>query len=554
MVTLPTSKTLGAFYTPCQLAEWVADEILAGASSANTFVRNVVDPACGDGALLRAMHRLAGTSLSLTGIDINPVAAAQCAAALGPASNILVGDALDPECRWGEVPPDAVIVNPPWGSELSKSRKFYRDNGYRLASGQFDICDLFVERALGITKPGAILGFILPDSVFQPDHRTLRELLLEHTLLLIARLGEGVFDGIYRSTVVIVLRQGKPRGDHLVECLQVPAIQRKLLSQEMVSFKDVKDLYSHRIPQSRFLENTQSKFNIAQDVTGYRVFQQFSSLPSFSWERRVRLGRGIEIGKRGLTVRCKACGTFRPLPMGSSPVRCSLCSTLIPENAPQQAIIDCSTRPGWTPLIVGEDVDRYSATPSRFINTSVPGIKYKPMKHFTARKLLIRKTGVGLRAAIDESGAATIQTVFYVVASSQKHEWLLDYLQGVINSRPLLAWYLRWSGENQWRSHPYITSRVLRELPIPDPYYDYQIGRLARRIGEESRLVRAGITDSDLVVDTMVCQLYGLDRGGVSWVSEVLSDTEDQLKYFRRMRISLVDMPINKLRVETGVP
>ena len=551
-LTSPAKKRLGAFYTPHRLAEWVAAEIFTRAAPEKSQLRRVIDPACGNGALLRAMLGAAGGSLHLTGIDIDPLAVDQCSAILGSRSDISVGDALDPGIRWGEVPPDAVIVNPPWGGELPQSRQFYRDNGYRLASGQFDISDLFVERALRVTQPGAVLGFILPDAVFQPDHQALRELLLEHTLLMVARLGEGVFDGIYRSTAVIVLRQGAPRSDHLVECLQVPALQRKLIGQEMRSFNNVKKLYSHLVPQSRFAANPQSVFNIAQAETGYRVFQQFSSFPRFSWSQRVHLGRGIEIGKRGITVRCRACGNHRPLPTTNGPIRCPSCPALIPDDAPHQVIITQATGPGWTPLIVGEDVDRYSAAPRRSIRVAVPGIKYKPMEHFAARKLLIRKTGVGLRAAVDESGAATIQTVFYAVAASQEDEWLLDYLQGMINSRPLLAWYLRWSGENQWRSHPYVTPKVLKELPIPDPFHDDRTIELARRIAEESKRVRVGLVDSDHAVDDTVCRLYNLDAEGVSWVSDVLSDTEDQLEYFRRMRIDGLNGALSDSEVKEG--
>ena len=296
---LPDHKTLGAFYTPDELAEWVAAEMFEAAAVANIRIRHVVDPACGDGALLRAMRRLFGEAVMLTGIDINPEAVAQSAAILGPASDILVDDALSPNCQWGEAPPDAVIMNPPWGGKLSQDRKFYRDNGYRLASGQFDSSDLFVERALTVSRPGALLGLILPDAVFQPDHRALREMLLQHTLLLIARLGEGVFKGVYRSTVVVVLRQGAPREDHSVQCLQVPASQRKLLGRVGFSFKDVKELYAHHVPQSRFAGNQGYVFNIAQAERDYDVFEKFSALQAFAWSQRVHVGRGIEIGKAG---------------------------------------------------------------------------------------------------------------------------------------------------------------------------------------------------------------------------------------------------------------
>ena len=554
MATLSDNKILGAFYTPDELAEWVASEMLGAAAAASFRIRHVVDPACGDGALLGAMRRLSSDPVKLTGIDINPEAAAQSEAILGPTSDIIVDDALNPDCEWGKTPPDAVIINPPWGGRLPQDRQFYRDSGYRLASGQFDISDLFVERALAVSRPGAVLGFILPDAVFQPDHRALREMLLQHTLLLIARLGEGVFQDVYRSTVVVVLRQGPPSENNSIRCLQVPASQRKLLGLGVVSFRNVKDLYSHEVPQSRFAENPGYVFNISQAEADHEVFQKLSAVQTFAWSERVHVGRGIEIGKRGITVCCPSCGNHRASPTTLNSVMCRTCAALIEEDAPRHAIITKSTSdPGWHPLIVGEDVDRYSVTPRRFIKLGVPGIKYKPMEHFASKKLLIRKTGVGLRAAVDQSGAATTQTVFHIVTATLENEWLLDYLQGVINSRPMLAWYLRWSGENQWRSHPYVTPKVLKELPIPDPFINKSRTGLAQRIAEESRSAREGVVVSDYAVDALVGHLFELDAQDVKWVNDVLADTEEHLEYFARMRIGAFNGAFNKALVKVTV-
>ena len=539
----------GAFYTPPALAEWVAAEILSGAISTNTNIRNVIDPACGSGALLRAMRRVGGESIKSFGIDIDPDAVEQCKVAIGTMSDIRTGDALNLDLHWGEGPPDAVIVNPPWGADLTHDRQFYKDSGYRLAFRQFDISDLFVERALGATEPGAILGFILPDSVFQPDHKDLREMLLEHTLLLIARLGEGIFEGIYRSTVVIVLRKGEPKPSHIVECLQVPASQRRLLVQGMTSFAKVKEKFSHGIPQSRFSKNPKSVFNISQSEGDHDVFEKFSRIPAFNWEEDVFIGRGVEIGKRGVTVCCEECGRHRAAPANGASTTCPWCHALIREHSSRHRMInDLSNGSEWCPVIVGEDVDRYVAAPRRFIKLGVPGIRYKPMEHFLARKLLIRKTGVGLRAAVDESGAATTQTVFYVIPTSKVKGWLLDYLQGTLNSRPMLAWYLRWSGENQWRSHPYVTPSVIRELPIPDPYTNAQTYEIARRIAEESKSARAGTTYSEHTVDALVARLYGFQASDVSWIRDVIADTEEHLEYFKRMNTGIKDNSLGSER------
>ncbi|MDE2990425.1 MAG: hypothetical protein OXU21_05070 [Chloroflexota bacterium] len=301
----------------------------------------------------------------------------------------------------------------------------------------------------------------------------------------------------------------------------------------------LKKLHSHYVPQARFAGNRQSVFNLTQTEQGYGVFKKFSEVPAFDWSERVFVGRGVEIGKRGITVCCEICGSHRSAPVVREAVRCRLCAAVIQGDSPRHAIISTeSGGPEWYPLIVGEDVDRYSASCRRFIKMGVPGIRYKPIDHFAAKKLLIRKTGVGLRTAVDESGSATVQTVFYVVTYSEPDGWLLDYLQGVINSRPILAWYLKWSGENQWRSHPYVTPRVVKELPIADPFADDYVSSICREIATEARRVRRGEAGADYRVDDLVFRLYGLDGVGASWISDALADTDDSLEYFVRMKTS----------------
>ena len=533
------AKRLGDFRTPRRLAEWVADEIMAAAMMTGLTVRRAIDPACGEGSLLQAMRRASLGSLELTGIEISPAAAAQCSWNLGLAATIVKGDALNPNLPWGNKEQHAVIMNPPWGAIFPQSKQYYRDSGYRLAVGQFDISDIFVERALMLTKPGAVLGFILPDTLHHPEHQPLRNLLLQHTLLLVARLGEGIFDGVYRSTAVIILRNGAAHPNHMVECLSLSPAQRRLLGKGSLTFKEVKAAHSHCVLQSRFQRNPHSAFNVSQNETSHAVYEHFSSVPRFDWTPSLHLGRGIEIGKRGYTVRCEHCGNHRPLSRSNTPMSCPACNRRIPAHAPVHTIIHPTAGPGRLPLIVGEDVDRYAASPSRSINEAVPGIRYKPTAHFAKKKLLVRKTGVGLRAAVDHSGAATVQTVFYAVSHTQNHDWLLDYLQGVINSRPMLAWYLQWSGENQWRSHPYVTPKVLRTLPIPDPLHSERAITIAREIAEYSSQVREGSTLSDHLVDEAVCRLYNLGSEGMVWVKKVLAATEHQLEYFKRMRNNL---------------
>ena len=114
--------------------------------------------------------------------------------------------------------PSALIANPPWGADIARNARELAAAGYELATGQYDSYKLFVERLVHTwLEPGTPAAFILPDSIFLPEHEPLRALLIERsTLRLVARLGEGFFPGIYRGASVIVLSVGPPPKNSMV--------------------------------------------------------------------------------------------------------------------------------------------------------------------------------------------------------------------------------------------------------------------------------------------------------------------------------------------------
>jgi hypothetical protein len=184
---------------------------------------------------------------------------------------------------------------------------------------------------------------------------------------------------------------------------------------------------------------------------------------------------------------------------------------------------------GHVPLIIGEDVDRYQCAPSREIRLGVPGIDYKTPEVFERRKLLVRKTGVGLKAAIDETGAYTLQVVFMIAPRLDAPPFVLEYLQGVLCSRIMLAYHLRRGGDSEWRSHPYVTPRVLKALPIPELVPGQWIWRQAQAIAEAVARRKPGAPPddpSDVAIERHVAGLYGLSAAQCGWVLEVLNQAQ----------------------------
>ena len=557
-IPLPTAREMGAVYTPTRLASWVAARLITHLPDEYSARPHVLDPACGDGALLRAVGAHLPQS-RLIGVDLD-AASLEAARALSPIEPTLIhADALAPAgrarhsaTRWAAhfkkigARVDAVIANPPWGADLNLGRDQLREAGFNLAQGQYDSYELFVELCLDLAREDAPLAFILPDSVFLPEHRALRELLLRRTSLhLIARLGEGFFPGVYRGTVVLICQKTTAKADHQVECLRLDRAARNAILAGDLSFEDAQSAASHRIPQSRFALDGEARFDIDTDQSDARVLEKLVSRPA-AWTAWLHGGRGVELSKHGQLVLCPACQTGTPRPRGTeeTQIECKGCGhRYSPQRAHTQGITRRTEEPArngdWQPFIVGEDVDRYHCAPSRLLRLGVAGINYKRPETFAERKLLVRKTGVGLKAAIDESGALTNQVVFHFTPSMLAPAYYLDYIQGVLCSRVMFAYYLKRVGENEWRSHPYITQKVLAELPIPEvtPSTECYARAIAAAVGDKAAAPARAQNAHDMAIESLVAGLYRFSTSDCLWVARVLDEAEG-LEPIRTLRLA----------------
>ena len=253
------------------------------------------------------------------------------------------------------------------------------------------------------------------------------------------------------------------------------------------------------------------------------------------------MGRGVEIGKSGRTLLCDHCGKYQAAPRkdSDSPTICRRCGAAFPTGSRIHQIIrqrEQGDEHLWNPVIVGEDVDRYRCKPSREVLIDLPGIRYKDFSLMRRPKLLVRKTGVGLRAAVDRSGSLTIQTVYHFIPRGEVPELALDYMAGVLNSKAMLAFHLRWSGENEWRSHPYVTPSTIKALPVPTPFKEEntltdhatEIATLARR--------RSNAEEVEEQIESLVQDLYELTGREREWVCEVIESAQS-LRGITEMRI-----------------
>jgi adenine-specific DNA-methyltransferase len=549
---LQTRKDLGAVYTPNSLADWVANLIAESLPSAPS---TIIDFGCGEGALLSAMHK-ALPFARLVGIETNNFAISHARKLLPSTARLIEADVLNPTgfpnidlakywCHSIGSAPDAVIMNPPWGAVHSLSKASAKQLGLTLAVGQYDTYDLFCELAIKAIRDGGAFGFILPDSVLLSEHRRLREFLLEKTSLkLIARLGEGLFPSVYCGCVVIVGVVGTPLNNHMTECLRVTKQNR---IKPDITFDDHRRLQSHFVKQSRFKKNGECRFDIDVSMSDKTVekIQKFSN----NWTGLLDSRRGAEISKSGKVVFCGNCGFGRPLPKSPNP-SCHNCNGSLSNGKLDKIVSQTLPTEGtWAPFIVGEDVKRYAVSSRRWLRTDLSGISYKRRSKTGQPRILIRKTGIGLNAALDATDALTNQVVFeYTLKVGVKLPFsYIHYVLGVLCSRTLFAFHLKRGGELEWRSHPYVTQKSLATLPIPVPQKGTPSWKQAAAIA--SAVERHLLTgNADLEIEALVAGLFKLERSDMDWVSDVLNGAAD-LDAMTRLRLE-AGMSIEPIRVE----
>ncbi|MDG5789780.1 TaqI-like C-terminal specificity domain-containing protein [Evansella sp. AB-P1] len=427
-----------------------------------------------------------------------------------------------------------LIANPPWGASILNSRSELKDAGYQLAVGQYDSYDLFVELSLKIVQEGAIMAFILPDSIFLPEHKNLRELLLKNTQLkMIARLGEGFFPKVYRACVVIIVEKRKPDKNSVTKCVRLNKEIRKKIFMNQLKLSEAEKTLGHTVNQRRFYADPEFRFDIDIREEEELLVTKIEKSKN-DWNKMFDTGRGVEISKKGLVIECPNCKQTRPQPKkDKTKVICYNCKNELPveEFKEKTIVLKGNNKYGWIPLIVGEDVSRYKSIPKHFIKPNVKGVNYKN-ETLNNEKILIRKTGVGINATLDRQGLLTSQTVFhFTLKKNLQTVYTHESILGILNSRVMLYYYLKKYGDNEWKSHPYITQKIVKQLPIPIINEDEKDERAQLIAIHEivTKLINSYDYDLDIELESLVAGLYKLDSNDCILINNGIRDSE-QLK------------------------
>lgn len=535
----------GVVYTPDPLSDYVAHLLIeefwkdASLRQPKTDIM-VLDPACGEGALLAACKRNfelvneAG-EVHYVGIDVeSEVISANIEKydkkthAFYACDALLPTEGKKPVEFWHEkkIAPELIIANPPWSSEKIYCKEKLTSAGYKFDVGQYDSYVLFIELCMNMLKPNGCAAFIIPDSIFAGENRELRKYLAEKTeLRVIARLGEKLFAGVNRATTVLVIKKATPTENSKTTCFRLTTDQRRAYFAGDTTLLASHRKYAHSVSQKRFSCNAGYIFDIDTQKEEENILGKMES-NTIVWKNLFHFGRGVEISKSGVIVVCPHCGAaqgYSKKQFSEQKKACTKCSKHISVTSETVTkIIDTKPFDGSKKIYVGENLHRYEMRGACYIKMGVPGINYKEDKLYEPPKILIRKTGLGINACIDYESTYISQTVYSCNYLNEGNPEPLEYYLGVLNSRILYYYYLKKYGENEWKSHPYFTKDIIFSLPIPQITQNNEA--ICRQIAEKVLELGEKYSRSvDLQIEKLVAMLYGLNFDEINMVARCLN-------------------------------
>ena len=539
-------KKYGVVYTPDKLAEFTAELLYEEYGIERDSKATILDPACGESVLLLAMKENCRDTGKYIGIDVDEDIINANIINNGGKINYFHGDFLLQSGEnntlefWkkkiGQV--DCLIANPPWSCERLYKKEILLREGYTLVGGQYDNYFLFVEQSLKILKKGGKAAFILPDSIFYDDAIMLRTLLCKKThILVIARLGEKIFPNVNRATTVVIVENELPTDDARTKCFRLGTKERRKFLNNEINLMDCYLTSVHEVKQSRFAETEDCLF----DIDLYEVEENLITKleqDKISWNKKFSFGRGVEISKSGNAVICKECNFAQGYTKTQENAKnkvCTNCGKIIDfADSKIVNVISERKKEGMRKIYVGENLHRYMMSGHRYLKLGIQGINYKSEALYALPKILIRKTGLGINAFLDNESTYISQTVYSCQYIDSEADEPIEYYLALLNSRMIYYYYLKKYGENEWKSHPYLTKKIIFTLPLKK----YVKSKLSSEICQLAlRLLTSYDRDVDLMLEKKIFELYGLTDEEILMVMDEINKLPD-LSAINNMKFS----------------
>ena len=302
-------------------------------------------------------------------------------------------------------------------------------------------------------------------------------------------------------------------------------------------------MFVHQVPQNRFSKNKDLLFDIDLKEDEQQVVDTIRNTDNTLIDYLIS-ARGVELSKYGKVCICNACRMWLPYPNKDNP-KCPHCGTFI-ENANSVSIVSRLPVDGYEPILVGENIKRYIVDSNYWIAVDKKGINYKSQALYSGPKIVVRKTGVGLSAAIDYKNLLTNQVVYMFKLRAQENNVIpIEFFLALMNSRAIYYYLVKSHGETEWRSHPYLTQKQILDLPLPkgNVTTGQRLSAILNIRDSVKPYLRRGMElpqKIDALVERRLAYLYGLRRKHYEIIYSTINEVEELLpiKALKKIKIS----------------
>lgn len=530
----------------------------------------ILDPACGEGALLAAAFdemarryedaarrlRALGAPIdidaaretlanNLFGVDIDSRAIEAARGALSirlppidsngeqtdPRADLRVGDSLmdasEGGLGWRAAFPDIfarggfdiVIGNPPYvRMEYLKAAKPYLKRHYAVAAERADLYAYFFEKGVRLLKDGGRLGFVSSSSFFRTGAgESLRRFLAENaTIESVVDFGDlRVFDGVGAYPAIVTLKKSVERGDVAFLLLK----DRAPRDLEMAFVESAKPMPQSRLGAASWRFEEEALALLRDKIAhGRKTLHAIHGSPRWGIKTGFNAAFVLDRASRDALVAAdpRSAEILKPYSRGASIGRWRATSDDWLVDTPK-GVLDIADYPAARAWLapMRERLER-RATRQEWFELQQAQLAYRAC--FAAPKIVFPDISQGPKFALDESGALIDATAFCLPCADLA---LLAFL----NSR--LAWFVLHSVSNplrggKWRLR--LKAQYLETLPLPDfdPRSAERLAALARancaaagrrhETGDaiEAARLSAAIEAREREIDAIVYRLFGL--------------------------------------------
>ncbi|MHA2202511.1 MAG: TaqI-like C-terminal specificity domain-containing protein, partial [Candidatus Hodarchaeales archaeon] len=168
----------------------------------------------------------------------------------------------------------------------------------------------------------------------------------------------------------------------------------------------------------------------------------------------------------------------------------------------------------------GHQIKRYCIKNHKYIDPTRVGINYKDPALYQGPKLLLRKTGHGIKTAIDYNNRWVNQVVYFFKLKKNVSV-TLEYIMGVLNSKLIDKYFFMEFADPFRKDFPHFTQKKFLRLPIKVPitenefYLVNQVSEKAKTLQSQYQkkysLLRQSFQENDLKIGELDQKIQQLD-------------------------------------------